>query len=223
MPSRKTSTPRSTAAKRAVARRESPPPMPVLVTTQPLLRLAKELRRWTDNVLGMAGSAAELSLNMAKVHAQKPAQHAAIEKAASLLRQSREAAGLTTRELGKAIDLNDPALLEAAERGKAALPFEIILRLAGILGRNDPTTFAMQLARSYNPALWKALDDYGIGRMVVQAGREREMANIYRGSDDARRLSDKDFAEVLGFVKTAFEMAVKFRATPPKIAKPAKT
>lgn len=220
MPSRKTTTPRAAVKKRAAVNPASSPS--VSAPAQPLLKLAQELRRWTDNVLGMAGSAAELSLNMAKVRARGPTQHAAIDKAASLLRQSREAAGLTTRELGKAIDLNDPALLEAAEHGKAALPFEIILRLAGILGRNDPATFAMQLARSYNPALWKALEDYGIGRMVVQAGRERELANLYRGSDDARRLSDKDFAEVLGFVKTAFDMAVTFRAPPAKSGKAAK-
>lgn len=180
----------------------------------PVLRIARELRRWTDTVLGFAGSATDLSTIADKLASRSPGQKAAIDKAGSLLRQAREAAGMTTQELGSAIDLSDPGLLELAENGKAALPFEVILRLASVLGRHDPATFTMQLARSYSPDLWKALDDLGIGRLVVQAGRERELANIYRANDAARRLSDEDFAVVLGFVKTAFDMAVDFRSKP---------
>jgi len=52
---------------------------------------------------------------------------------------------------------------------------------------------------------------FGVG--ACGAGRrERELANIYRGYDAARRLSDEDFAAVLAFVKTGFEMAVDFRS-----------
>lgn len=46
---------------------------------------------------------------------------------------------------------------------------------------------------------------------MVQAGRERELANLVRANDAARRLSDQDFATVLGFTRTAFDMAVDFR------------
>ena len=92
-----------------------------------------------------------------------------------------------------------------------ALPFELILRLAGVLGRGDPLTSVMKLTRAYNPDLWKALEDLGIGKLVVQAGRERELANVYRGNDAARRLSDEDFAAVLAFTRQGFDMAVAFR------------
>ena len=92
-----------------------------------------------------------------------------------------------------------------------ALPFEIILRLASVLGRNDPISFVMRFTRSYNPDVWKTLDSLGIGRLAVQAGREREFANLYRGSDAARRLSDEEFAGVLKFVQAAFTMALAFR------------
>ncbi len=180
-------------------------------TTEAVVRLAKEVRRWTDTVLGMAGSATEFSLNLAQAGARGPRQQAAIAAAGSMLKQAREAAGMTTREVGKAIDINDISLLEQAEVGKVALPFEVILRLAAVLGRHDPVTFAMRLARSYNPALWKGLEDLGIGRIAVQAGRERELTNIYRSNDAARQLSDDDFAAVLAFVKTAFDAAVQFR------------
>ncbi len=181
-------------------------------TTASVVRLAKEVRRWTDNVLGIAGSATELSLNLAKAGARGPKQQAAIAAAGSILRQARETAGMTTKEVGKAIDISDIGLLEQAEVGKVALPFEVILRLAAVLGRHDPLTFAMRLARSYNPALWKGLEDLGIGKLAVQAGRERELANIYRSNDAARQLSDVDFAATLAFVKTGFDAAVLFRS-----------
>ena len=181
-----------------------------LSAAAPMLKIAQDLRRWTDNVLGIAGSASELSVNVAKARAKEPRQQESLEKAGSMLRQAREAAGMTTQELSHAIAIADPAVLEQAEIGKAALPMEVILRLASVLGRRDPVPFAMKLARTYNPQLWKALDALGIGSLVALAGRERELANLYRANDDARRLSDADFAEVLAFVKTGFDMAVKF-------------
>ena len=190
-----------------------------LARIAPLFKVAQDLRRWTDNVLGIAGSASDLSLNLAKARASEPGQQKALEKAASILRQAREAAGMTTKELGQAIDLDDPELLQLAENGKAALPMEIVLRLASVLGRRDPVPFAMKLARSYNPTLWKALDQLGIGGLVALAGRERELANMYRGNDAARKLSDEDFAEVLGFTKNAFDMVVKFRTAPRAVPK----
>lgn len=186
----------------------------VLAAIAPMFKVAQQLRRWTDGVLGLVGPAGELSLNLAKVGTKGPRQLQAIEKAGSLLRQARESAGMTTQELGKVIDLDDPHLLEQAERGKAALPMEVILRLASALGRHDPVTFAMKLSRTYNPLLWKALDELGIDRLVALVGREREMANLYRANDDARRLSDADFTEVMEFTKTAFDMGVKFRVQP---------
>jgi len=196
------------------ARKVATKPGFALARVAPLFEVAQQLRRWTDNVLGIAGSAGELSLNLVKARASEPGQRKAIEKAGSLLRQAREAAGMTARELGRAIDLKDPALLEQAESGQAALPMEVILRLASVLGRHDPVPLAMTLARSYNPTLWNALDALGIGSLVALAGRERELAYLYRGNDEARKLSDADFAEVLGFTKASFDMAVKFRVKP---------
>jgi len=47
--------------------------------------------------------------------------------------------------------------------------------------------------------------------LAVQAGREREFANIYRGRNAARALSDDEFAALLAFVKQAFDLALAFR------------
>ena len=64
------------------------------------------------------------------------------------------------------------------------------------------------------PACWVATirsRSLGVGKLAVQGARERELANIYRGNDAARKLDDEDFAEVLSFTRRAFEMAVGFR------------
>jgi transcriptional regulator with XRE-family HTH domain len=169
------------------------------------------VRAWSDSVLGIAGAAADVSIGAARAILVKPEQRAALEKTGSVLRGMREAAGLSVKEVGDAIDLSDPTLLDLVENGKVALPFEIILRLASVLGRNDPISFVMRFTRTYNPDVWKTLESLGIGRFAVQAGREREFANIYRASDDARRLSDEEFAAVLAFTRAAFDLAMTFR------------
>ena len=177
----------------------------------PIDSIARSLRGWADTVLGIAVPATDLALGLATARARTRGQKSAIAKAGAVLRRMRETAGLTLDELARAVDLRDPDLIANAERGVVALPFELILRLAGVLGRGDPLTSVMKLTRAYNPDLWKALEDLGIGRLVVQAGRERELANVYRGNDIARRLSDEDFAAVLAFTRQAFDMAVAFR------------
>lgn len=176
-------------------------------TAQPVMTLARQVRSWADTAWGLAGSAADMSLAIAK-SSVGPKRRATIEKAGALLKQMRETAGLTAQELGRAINLRDASLLEQAESGRIVLPFEIILRLAAVLGRRDPVAFVMKLTRSYNPELWKALEDLGVGRLVAHAGREREFVNVYRSSDLARRLTDEQFARVLAFVAAAFELAL---------------
>ncbi len=188
-------------------------PAPASGTGSTIVDLAQQLRSWADSVLGIAGAAADVTMGAAKMMLPKPGQRQALEKTGAVLRRMREAAGLSIGEVGEAINLKDPALLDLVENGKVALPFEVILRLASVLGRNDPISFVMRFTRSYNPDVWKTLESLGIGRLALQAGREREFANLYRASDAARRLTDEQFAEVLAFTKAAFEMALAFGAT----------
>jgi transcriptional regulator with XRE-family HTH domain len=131
-------------------------------------------------------------------------------EAGAYVRELRELAGLTLDELADAIDLRDRSLLEAVEAGTATLSFELILRLAAILARHDPAPFVSRLARSYNPVLWELLEDWGVGRLPLQRVREREFVNILRGRDEARSLSDEDFARVIDFTRAAFETALHF-------------
>jgi len=206
---------RAVAKKTASARTKAAPVSDAAIVTpkndKSLVTLARDLRSWTDFVLGIANTAADLSFRVAAAKLTRPSQRAAVERAGGLFRDLRESAGLTLGEIGRAINLKDTSLLEQVEGGKVGLPFEIILRLAGVLGRNDPIPVALKLTRSYNPKLWATLEGLGIGKLAVQAGREREFANLYRASDAARQLNDEEFAAALTFVRAAFEAALAFR------------
>jgi transcriptional regulator with XRE-family HTH domain len=172
-------------------------------------------------MLGTVGTATDAALMLAQARLQRPGPKAAVAKGATLLRELREAAGLSLEDLGRALEVDDPSFIGLVESGRIGLPFELILRLTAILGRNDPIGFLLQMTRSYNPKTWQALEALGIGQLLVHAGRERAFANIYRGHDEARRLSDADFAAALAFADAAFGTAVAFRLGPtPKKRRP---
>jgi len=133
-------------------------------------------------------------------------------EAGRTLRELRELAGMTVDDLAAALDLRDRTLLEAVEDGTATLSFELILRLSALLARNDPIPFVAQMARGSNPPLWKALEDWGVGRIPLQLERERRFLNVFRGHDAARELSDAGFERVLAYVRAAFELALGFVA-----------
>jgi hypothetical protein len=185
-----------------------------------LLSLARQLQTWSGSILGGVGTATDMAMTLAQSRVQKPGPKAAVAKAAALLRDLREAAGLTVDDLGRALELDDPSFMGLVEGGKVGLPFDLILRMAAVLGRNDPIGFILQMTRSYNPGTWKTLEALGIGKLVVQAGREREFANIYRSHDAARTLSDADFAAALAFTDAAFKAALAFHAGLGHSAKP---
>ena len=173
--------------------------------------LTKSLRSFAGQVVGMAGVAVDTSLAAATgLFPQGVASNTALVKAGTFLHDMPEAAGIPLEDLGKAIDLKDPSLLELAENGKMALPFEVILRLASVLARNDPVPFVMNLTKAYSPGLWKVLESLGIGRVLEHAGREHEFISIYRARDEARKLTDEEFSRVRKFVETAFDMALEF-------------
>ncbi|MEL7451446.1 MAG: XRE family transcriptional regulator, partial [Pseudomonadota bacterium] len=109
-----------------------------------------------------------------------------------------------------AIDLKDESVLKAVEAGTATLSVELILRLAALLARNDPLPFVIRMMRTYNPELWRVLENWGLGRLPLQVERERQFINIYRSRDQARDLDDESYAKVLAFTQSAFDMALHF-------------
>ncbi|MCP4063748.1 MAG: helix-turn-helix transcriptional regulator, partial [Gammaproteobacteria bacterium] len=126
------------------------------------------------------------------------------------LKDIREVAGLTVSEMSEALNLRDKSVLEAIENGTTTLSFELILRLAALIARNDPIPFIMRTTRNYNPEVWQILNDWGVARLPLQFEREREFINIFRRHDDARTLSDEGFQKVLEFTRQSFEMSLHF-------------
>ena len=196
---------------RAAGTKPAPPALPPPPRSSLVTALARQAQSFASSMLGNMGTATDVALTLAQSRIERPGPKAAVEKGAALLRDLRQAAGLTLDDLGRALEVDDPAVLSLAENGKVGLPFELILRLTAVLGRNDPVGFVLQMTRGYNPRMWKALEALGVGHLLVQAGRERQFANIYRSHDGARSLSDADFATALAFAESAFVTAVAFQ------------
>ncbi len=207
-----------TAAKRAQqakaatrATRGAPAPAAKRAGASLATSLARQLQSIASSVLGNVGTATDLAFTLAQSKIQRPGPKAAVARSAALLRDLRQAAGLTLEDLGRALEVDDPSFMGLVENGKIGLPLELILRMTAVLGRNDPVGFVLQMTRGYNPRVWQALEAVGLGQLLVQAGREREFANIYRSHDAARALSDADFAAALSFADAAFATALAFQ------------
>lgn len=202
---------RKPAAPRAAAGRSTPAVPPALGGMTLQDALLRGIAAFTTGVAGrMATSGVGMRVGRALLLSPEAARMR--RDAGRTIRELRELAGLTVDELAEAIDLSDRSLLGAVERGTATLSFELILRLSALLARNDPVPFVAKLTRSYNPALWKLLESWGIGRIPLHLERERRFLNVYRSHDLARSLSDDAFERVLDFTTSAFEMALGLAA-----------
>lgn len=172
-----------------------------------------------DRLAGYTGSAYKIarrttgtSLRMGRKIMGSQDQLRMMLAAGESLRDLREVAGLTVNDLAEALNIQDKNLLEAVEDGTASLSFELILRLAAVLARNDPVPFILKYTRTYSPDTWRVLNDWGVGRLPLHFEREREFINIYRGRDEARELSDEGFKRVLALTRKSFEMSLHFVA-----------
>lgn len=162
------------------------------------------------SALRVAAKAGGASLKMGKALLLKPEKRKFFREAGLALKDLRNLAGMTQNEVSDALKLKDTSLLKAIEDGTATLSFELILRLAALYSRHDPIPFIIKYTRTYSPAIWKLLDDWGIGRLPLYIEREREFVNIYRNHDMVRKLSDEAFEKLLTFTRAAFEMALHF-------------
>ncbi len=172
--------------------------------------LVKMLLSMTSAAVKLVSKGAMVSELVGKAVLNSPDRRKMIEEAGAYLKDLREVAGLTRKDVSQTIRLADESILAAVENGAATLSFELILRLAALLARHDPIPFIIKLTRTYNPEIWEILEKWGLGRLPVQLERERQFVNIYRGHDVARKLSDEEYQRVLTFTRSAFEMALAF-------------
>ncbi|MBL8379482.1 MAG: helix-turn-helix transcriptional regulator [Burkholderiales bacterium] len=202
---------RKSAAKTPAAERNAAPGRSDFA----LLNFAQDLRGWADNILAAARPGMNLAGALAKPFLAGAVGSVVGEKnatrAGAMLKDLRETAGLSLKDLGTAINLSDAGLIEKYESGQAAIPFEIILRMAAVLARNDPLPFVLNMVRTSNPSLARTLENLGVGRLLEHAGREREFINLYRSNDALRALSDEEFAALLGFLSGAIDLALTHR------------
>ncbi|WLQ11267.1 XRE family transcriptional regulator [Hahella aquimaris] len=176
----------------------------------------------TSSALKIAKLTTDSSIRVGKTILKNQDQLKLMAAAGQSLKDMREVAGLTIHELSDSLSLKDKSLWEAVENGTATISFELILRLAALLARNDPVPFILKYTRTYNPELWRILNDWGLGRLPLQYERERKFINIYRRHDSARQLSDEGFDKVLEFTQKAFEMGLHFVADNEQLSKPNK-
>jgi transcriptional regulator with XRE-family HTH domain len=172
--------------------------------------IVKMFLNMTSTAMKLVSKGAMVSELVGKAVLSSPERVKMIEEAGAYLRDLREVAGLTRKDVSHTIQLADESFLAAVENGAATLSFELILRMAALLARHDPIPFIIKLTRTYNPEVWELLEKWGMGRLPLQLERERQFINIYRGHDRARKLSDEDFMRVLAFTRSAFEMALDF-------------
>ncbi|WP_373001806.1 helix-turn-helix domain-containing protein [Marinobacter sp.] len=172
--------------------------------------LIDRLASLTGSALRLGVRATDTSLRVGRALINSQDQLRAMLTAGQSLKDIREVAGLTLSEMSEALNLRDKSVLEAIENGTATLSFELILRLAALIARNDPIPFIMRTTRNYNPEVWQILNDWGVARLPLQFEREREFINIFRRHDDARTLSDEGFQKVLEFTRQSFEMSLHF-------------
>lgn len=175
------------------------------------------LSNFFDRVSGATSSAFKFakktggtSYKVGKALIQSQDQLKLMMNAGQSLKDLREVAGLTVSELSDAINLKDKSVIEAVEDGTDTLSFELILRLAALLARNDPIPFILKYSRTYSPETWRILNDWGVGKLPLHYERERQFINIYRSQDKARELSDEGFNRVLEFTKQAFNLSLHF-------------
>lgn len=141
-----------------------------------------------------------------------PERHEAMAEAGRLLRDLRETAGLSIRELSGDIGLASPEVLADVERGERTLPIEHMLRAASLLARHDPVPFLIKFLRTYNPQLERTLEDWGVMALPKNFERERRFVNLYRQHDFLRDLDDDEFDRFLDYTESATHLVVDVMA-----------
>ena len=162
----------------------------------------------------VAGGTLDMALDMASVSAMygdgwvrdllasgaSPERLEAMAEAGHLLRDARETAGLSLRELSERLGLGDDSVLEGVEKGEAILPLELMLRAASLLARHDPIPFLIKFLRTYNPQLEATLEQWGVMALPRNYERERRFVNLYRQHDFLRDLDDDAYARFIDYM-----------------------
>jgi transcriptional regulator with XRE-family HTH domain len=162
---------------------------------------------------GQAWSAAtgQQSVNLLDLVMRTPDHLVQLGKAGQYLKDLRKVAGLTVDELASAIQMDNPAALQAIEEGRIPVNIDILYRLGAFHARHDPVGFMMDYSREHAPLLWQMLRLSGLDQLLASAGRELRFLNLYRSREQVRKLPDDEFERMLDFLGGALDLALAFK------------
>jgi transcriptional regulator with XRE-family HTH domain len=164
-----------------------------------------ELARSTATMSAMFG---ESRLRKTLLNKLEPERLEAMAEAGHFLRDARETAGMSMKDLSESLGMSDNTMLEEVESGESILPLELMLRSASLLARHDPIPFLIKFMRTYNPALEKRLEAWGVLALPKQYERERRFINIYRQHDILRSLTDNEFERFVRYMDSSTQLVL---------------
>jgi transcriptional regulator with XRE-family HTH domain len=181
--------------------------------------LLEQLSRLTGQVAGQTLDVARSTVSMSLMFGEsflpasllktlEPERLQAMADAGRFLRDARQTAGMSLRELTDALGVKDDKLLRDIESGDRVMPLELTFRAASLIARHDPIPFLVKFMRTYNPALGETLDQWGIMALPVQFERERRWINLYRQHDTLRSFTDEEYDRLIDYVNSATQLVL---------------
>lgn len=164
-----------------------------------------EIARHTATMTAMFG---EGWLRNTLLNSFEPERLEAMADAGHFLRDARETAGLSLKELADSLGVSDKSVLEDVESGDKIMPLELVLRSASLLARHDPVPFLIKFLRTYNPQLEQVLEQWGVMALPRQYERERRFVNLYRQHDVLRTLSDEEHERFISYIDSAAQLVL---------------
>jgi transcriptional regulator with XRE-family HTH domain len=158
------------------------------------------------NTATMTAMFGENWLRNTLMHSLEPERLEAMAEAGHFLRDARETAGLSMKDLADNLGLSDNSVLEEVESGEGIMPLELMLRSAALLARHDPIPFLIKFMRTYNPSLEKRLEKWGVLSLPKHFERERRFVNIYRQHDVLRSLTDEEHDRFIEYMNSSTEL-----------------
>ena len=181
--------------------------------------LLDSVRRLTGQVaggtLGLARNTAAMTamfgenwLRSTVLNQLEPERLEAMAEAGHFLRDARETAGMSIKDLSESLGLADKSMLEDIESGQTIMPLEVMLRSASLLARHDPIPFLIKFMRTYNPALEKTLEQWGVLALPKQYERERRFINLYRQHDVLRSFNDDEYERFIHYMQGSINLVL---------------
>jgi hypothetical protein len=160
------------------------------------------------NTAAMTAMFGENWLRNTLVNKLEPERLEAMADAGRFFRDARETAGISIKELSEMLDLSDRSVLEDVESGQTIMPLELMLRSASLLARHDTIPFLIKFMRTYNPALEKTLEQWGVMALPRQYERERRFVNLVRQHDKMRTLTDEEYERFIQYMDSSCKLVL---------------